>query len=122
MENVVPFKIQILAIVGSLLFMLMIARLIMKGKLREEYSIVWLCSTVVLMVFAFWRNGIELIAAALGVYYAPAILFLFAIFAIIIFLVHISVVNSRQHREIKDLAQQVAFLKEELQKKVQQNG
>ncbi|MCC6837083.1 MAG: DUF2304 family protein, partial [Bacteroidia bacterium] len=35
-------KIQIIAIATSLLFLLYIVRLIIKGKLREEYSIVWI--------------------------------------------------------------------------------
>lgn len=117
MENVIPFKIQLLSIVGSLLFMYFIFRLIVKGKLREEYSIIWIVCTVLLMVFAFWRNGLDLIAKLLGVYYAPALIFLGAIFAIILFLVHLSVVNSKLQKQIKDLAQQHALLKTELENK-----
>ncbi|MCW3076249.1 MAG: hypothetical protein JWO32_858 [Bacteroidetes bacterium] len=117
MENVVPYKIQLLSIVGSLLFMLFIFRLIVKGKLREEYSIVWIVCTLFLMVFAFWRNGLDIVAKLLGVYYAPALVFLGAIFAIIIFLVHLSVINSKLQKQMKDLAQEHALLKAELQKK-----
>jgi hypothetical protein len=116
MENVVPFKIQIIAIIGSLLFLFFISRLIINGKLREEYSIIWICCTIVLIVFAIWRNGIELIANLLGVYYAPALLFLFAIFAIIFFLVHLSVTNSKQQKQIKNLAQEIAILKQNTEK------
>jgi hypothetical protein len=115
MENVIPFKIQILSIIGSLLFMFFIFRLITKGKLREEYSIVWIFCTIILLSFAIWRNGLDLIAKFLGVYYAPALIFLGAIFAIIIFLVHLSVVNSKQHNQIKLLAQELALLKNKLE-------
>jgi hypothetical protein len=116
MENVIPFKIQIIAIIGSLLFLFFISKLIVSGRLREEYSIVWFLCTIILLVLAIWRNGIEIIAAALGVYYAPALLFLIAIFAIIVFLVHLSVVNSKQHKQIKNLTQEIALLKEQIQK------
>ena len=98
MENVVPYKIQIISIVGALLFMFFIFRLITKGKLRAEYSITWIVCTLILILFSFWRNGLDIIAKFLGVYYAPALIFLVAIFAIIIFLVHLSVVNSKQQR------------------------
>lgn len=111
MENVVPYKIQILSILGALLFMFFIFRLIVKGRLREEYSILWIVCTIVLLIFSFWRNGLDIIAKFLGVYYAPALIFLAAIFAIIIFLVHLSVVNSKQQKQIKDLAQELAILK-----------
>ena len=117
MENVVPFKIQILSILGTVLFMLFIFRLIVKGRLREEYSILWIVCTLVLLVFSFWRGGLDLIAKYLGIYYAPALIFLGAIFAIIIFLVHLSVVNSKQHRQIKDLAQELALLKDQFKEK-----
>jgi hypothetical protein len=95
--------------------MLFIFRLVMKGKLREEYSIVWIVCTIVLIVFAFWRGGLDLIAKQLGIYYAPALIFLGAIFAIIIFLVHLSVINSKLQKQIKDLAQEHALLKKELE-------
>jgi hypothetical protein len=84
--------------------------------LREEYSIVWIICTLFLLLFAIWRNGLDIIAKLLGVFYAPALIFLGAIFAIIIFLVHLSVVNSRQQKQIKELAQELALLKNQLQK------
>jgi hypothetical protein len=112
MENVVPYKIQILSILGALGFMFFIFRLIAKGKLREEYSIVWIICTLVLLVFSIWRDGLDVVAKLLGVYYAPSLIFLAAIFAIIIFLVHLSVVNSKQHEQIKKLTQEMALLKE----------
>ncbi len=114
MENVVPYKIQILSIIGALAFMFFIFRLIVKGKLREEYSIIWIVCTVILLVFSFWRNGLDVMAKLLGVYYAPALVFLAAIFAIIVFLVHLSVVNSKQHEQIKKLTQEMAILKNKI--------
>src|SRR5205085_2878247 len=97
----IPFKIQVLSIAGSIVFMLFIFRLISKRKLREEYSIIWIVCTALLLLFAFWRNGLDVVARALGVYYAPALVFLGAIFAMIIFLVHLSVVVSKQHNNIR---------------------
>jgi hypothetical protein len=114
MENVVPYKIQILSILGALSFMFFIFRLIAKGKLREEYSTVWIICTLVLLVFSIWRDGLDVIAKLLGVFYAPSLVFLAAIFAIIVFLVHLSVVNSKQHEQIKKLTQEMALLKEKI--------
>ena len=111
MENVIPYKIQILSIISAIIFMLFIFRLIIKGKLREEYSIIWIVCTLILLLLSFWRNGLDIIAKLLGVYYAPALIFLAAIFAIMLFLVHLSVVNSKQHSQIKLLAQELALLK-----------
>lgn len=114
MENVVSYRLQIIAIITALVFMFFIFRLIAKGKLREEYSFIWIVCTVLLLLFSIWRNGLDVIAKLLGIFYAPSIIFLAAIFAIVIFLVHLSVVNSRQHKQIKDLTQEMALLKEKL--------
>jgi hypothetical protein len=115
MENVIPYRLQLLAISIAILFMFFIFRLIAKGKLREEYSFIWIVCTALLLLFAIWRNGLDVIAKLMGIYYAPSLIFLGAIFAIVIFLVHLSVVNSRQHKQIKDLTQEMALLKEKME-------
>ncbi len=115
MQNVIPYRLQILAIITALAFMFFVFRLITKGKLREEYSFVWIVCTALLLLFSFWRNGLDVIAKLLGVYYAPALVFMAAIFAIVLFLVHLSVVNSKQHEQIKTLTQEMALLKKKLE-------
>lgn len=117
MENVISYRLQIIAIATALIFMFFIFRLIAKGKLREEYSFIWIVCTALLLLFAVWRDGLDVIAKLLGIYYAPSLIFLGAIFAIVVFLVHLSVVNSKQHQQIKDLAQEMALLKEKLEAK-----
>ncbi len=115
MENVIPYRLQIIAIISALIFMFFIFRLISKGKLREEYSFIWIICTGLLLFFSIWRNGLDIIANLLGVFYAPSLIFMGAIFAIVVFLVHLSVVNSKQHKQIKELAQELALLKEKLE-------
>jgi len=110
-------KIQIIAIAVSLLFLFYIIRLIVKGKLREEYSIVWIACTVLLIVFSFWRSGLEIMAHLLGVYEAPNLVFTGAIFAVFIYLLHLSVVVSKLHKQNKQLAQEIALLRQEMKKK-----
>ncbi len=110
-------KIQIIAIAVSLLFLIYIMRLIIKGKLREEYSIVWIVCTIVLIAFSFWRNGLEVLAHILGIYEAPNLVFSGAIFAIFIYLLHLSIVVSKLHSQNKQLAQEIALLKNEFGKK-----
>ena len=111
--NIIPFKVQIISIIGVLLFMYVVVRLIIRGKLREEYSIVWILGTVILIVFSIWRQGLQDIAALLNVSYAPSLLFLIAIFAIICFLLHLSIVVSKFQSQIKDLTYELAMLKQE---------
>lgn len=111
----VPLTIQIISLLGASLFLAFIFRLIVKGRLREEYSILWIACTLVLIIFSIWRKGLEQISLALGVFYPPSLVFLGAIFAILVFLVHLSVVVSRLQNQIKVLSQEVALLRNELE-------
>jgi len=108
-------RIQLITIIINLLFVAYISWLIVKGKLREEYAIVWIICTIVLIVFSFWRKGLDVVAKAFGVYEAPNLIFTACIFVILIYLLHLSVVASRLHRQNKKIAQEVALLREELQ-------
>ena len=111
MENIIPVRIQIVSIVGSLAFLFFIARLIVRGKLRSEYSVVWLLCTMLLILFSFWRDGLRVVAEYLGIFYAPSLVFMGTIFAIIVFLVHLSIVVSRLQHETGVLAQEIALLR-----------
>ena len=117
MDKVVPLKIQIIAIVLSLGFLAYIGRLIIKGKLREEYSFVWLVGTLILIIFSFWRDGLEIMAKLLGVFDAPNLVFMVAIFAVFIYLLHLSVTVSKLQSNNKELAQKLTLLNEKLKKK-----
>jgi hypothetical protein len=114
MDTVVPLRIQILSIIGSVFFLMLIGRLILKGKLREEYAIIWVACTVALLVLSFWRAGLERAASLLGVFYAPSLIFLAALFGIIVFLVHLTVVATRLEHQNRLLAQELALLRNEL--------
>ena len=109
-----PITIQIFSLIGTLIFLAFIARLIVRGKLREEYSFIWIVCAIILLVFSAWRDGLTQISRLLGVFYPPSLIFLTAIFAIICFLVHLSVVNSKLQNSIKELTQEVAILKKEV--------
>ncbi len=110
MENIVPLKIQIATILISLGFLSYIGRLIVRGRLREEYAFVWVACTAVLLFFAVWRDGLNVVSSALGVFYPPSLVFMGAIFAILIYLLHLSVEVSRLRSINKNLAQKIAMM------------
>lgn len=113
-------RIQIITILANLLFLFYISRLIVKGKLREEYAIVWVICTVFLMVFSFWTDGLELLRKLTGVVVAANLVFTGFIFAILIYLLHLSVVASKLYNDNKKLGQEIALLKEQFNKFIEE--
>jgi len=114
MGNIEPIRIQIISIIVSLGFLLSIGRLVAKGRLRAEYSVIWIILSLILVLFSFWRSGLEFFAKLLGVYYGINLAFAVAIFAIFIYLLHLSIVASKLYEQNKALAQEMALLKEKL--------
>lgn len=110
-------RIQILAIAASFAFLAFIARLIIKGKLREEYALIWIISSVLLIAFSFWRQGLKIISDFVGVFDPPNLVFTGAIFAVLIYLLHLSIVVSKLQEQNKTLAQDIALLKEKMRDK-----
>ena len=104
-------RIQILSITASILVILLIIHLIRRRKLREEYSIMWLVGSAVLIVFAIWRRLLDIIAQLVGVYYAPTVLLLVGLLFGALMFLHFTVVISKQADENKIMAQEIALLK-----------
>lgn len=109
-------RIQIITIGINFAFIYYIARLIIKGKLREEYAIVWCICTFVLIVFSFWTKGLDVMSKLFGVFEPPNLVFTAFIFIILIYLLHLSVVSSKAQESITRLTQELALMKEKMEK------
>ena len=105
-------RIQIITIILDILFIYYISRLIIKGKLREEYAIIWCLCTLILVVFTLWREGLQVMAKMAGVFEPPNLVFMGFIFGILIYLLHLSVTVSKLQNNIRNLSQEIAMLKE----------
>lgn len=114
-------RIQIIAIIGSLAFLAMVAKLITARMLKEAYAILWLIFAGIFLLFSCWKKGLDYLAELFGIYYPPALLFLFLIVALIFVLVQFSVVISSQNEKIKTLCQELALLKHETSTKKHDN-
>src|SRR6202012_2141767 len=107
-------RIQIITIVINLLFVFYVSRLIIKNRLREEYAIIWSICTLIIIVFSIWRDGLAVMSKLFGVYEPPNLVFTAFIFVILVYLLHLSVVNSKLQRNLTSLSQELALIKEKL--------
>ena len=109
-------RIQLIAIVGSLLFVFFVFELIRRKKLKEAYAMIWLIMGMFFIVLAVWQQGLVLLSTFCGIYYAPAFLFLVLLMTLTVILIQFSIVISRQADKIKALGQESALMKEQLNK------
>ncbi len=107
-------RIQFITLVVCIALLAYVTRLVIKGKLRVEYSIFWILVSLLLVLFTFWKTGFELIARKLEVYEAPNLIFTVAIFTVFVYLLHLSVVNTKLQKSNKKLAQEIAILNQKI--------
>ena len=104
-------RIQVFAIAASVLLLLSIFELIRRGKLREEYSLVWLGSAILFLFFSVFRGAFEAVGEFFGIAYRPALLILVTLSVGFVLMVRFSVIISRLTAENKRLAQEMAILR-----------
>lgn len=107
---------QYIAIVVSISLFLFILYLVRKKMIKEEYSLLWLFSSVIFIFFSIWRDGLEFFAKLMGIAYPPAALFLILLLAIFLILIEFSINISRLSERNKTLAQELALTRQKLEK------
>jgi hypothetical protein len=110
--------LKILAIVGSGSLLFVVVELIRRGRLKEKYSLLWLLSGVVLLIFSLSREVLGYVSSLLGIFYPPSFLFLLAFLFLLLITLHFSVVISGLSEKNKHLAQEVALLHQQIQETV----
>ena len=107
-------RLQIVSIGATLALFVLVFELVRRRRLMERYALLWLFSTVVLLGLAVWKDLLEQVASAIGIFYAPSALFVVAFGFILVILLHFSLVISRLADQTKVLAQRVGLLQERL--------
>jgi hypothetical protein len=102
-------RVQIVAIAATLVLLLGVLELVRSRRLLERYAILWLFSATALLALAAWKGLLQKAADAVGIYYAPSALFVFAFGFILMLLLHFSVAVSRLAEQSKVLAQRLAL-------------
>jgi hypothetical protein len=105
-------RIQLVSIIASVLLLLGVLELVRRRRLMERYALLWLLSTIVLIVLASWPEALQKISRAIGIAYPPNALFFVAFAFVLFLLLHFSTAVSRLSDQTKILAQRLALLEE----------
>jgi hypothetical protein len=107
-------RVQIVAILVTGGLFVLVFELVRRRRLMERYALLWLFAAATLLGLAVWRNLLETIASAVGIFYAPSALFVIAFGFVLIMLLHFSLVTSRLADQNKVLAQRLGLLQQRL--------
>lgn len=103
-------RVELVAILGSLTLLISVLELVRQKQLGAGYALLWLLTTLALLILSLWRDLLDVLAQLVGIFYPPAALFVIAFGFLLIILLQFSIVITRLSRENKKLAQQIALL------------
>lgn len=104
-------RVTLFSICASAALLLYILEMVRRRRLREEYSILWLFGSAVILVLSVKQDWLDGIAHAAGIVYPPSFLFLVGILFILLILIHFSIAISKLHQMNKKMAQEMALMK-----------
>ncbi len=105
---------RVIAILVSGGLLLLILELVRRKRLMERYALLWLFSTLVLLVLSVWSGLLNSLASVFGISYPPSALFAVAFGVVLVLLVHFSLAVSRLSDQNKVLAQRIGLLQQRL--------
>jgi hypothetical protein len=103
-------RVEIVMILGSVGLLFIVLELVRRRRLKEEYSLLWLLTAVVLLALSLWRSSLDLIAKLMGIFYPPTALFVIGFGFVLLLLLYFSTIISQLSGENNSLTQRIAIL------------
>lgn len=103
-------RAQLIAVIGTVLFLGFVIELVRRRKLVERYALLWMLVALVGVILAVWNGGLNWLADRSGIESPTNALFLLGLVAIVAVLLNFSVAISRLSEETRILAQTISRL------------
>jgi hypothetical protein len=101
------------AVLTSLATLAVIIELVRRRKLKEEYSWLWILTTLVMVALSGWYGLVEWLTHITGAVTPTTTLFIFGLLFLLLISVHFSTVISRLTQQVRRLTQELAILQAE---------
>jgi hypothetical protein len=104
------WPLRVIGIVGSVALLVIILELVRRRQLKEEYTVLWVITGVVLLLLAAWEGLLRVVAEAIGASSEASMLYFFGLIFVMLLLLHFSVRVSRLERRVTSMVQEIALL------------
>lgn len=104
------WRIRLLTVGGAVVILLMVVELVRRRKLKEEYSVLWVGTAVLILILSIWFSLLRSITSAIGAISPASTLFFFGLLFCIVLLLHFSVRISSLERRLTTLVQEVGLM------------
>ena len=108
-----PASTRIVALLVSTTFLLIVFNLVRRGRLKEEYTPIWVVVAVGIMALSVWSALLRWITLMVGAWTASSTLFFLGELFLLVLCLNYAVRLSRLSAQLQRLAQELALLKEQ---------
>ena len=102
-------RIRIITIIGAVGVLLIVLDLVRRRKLKEEYSVLWVVTALVVLVLAIWYDLLTSITSLVGATAPASTIFFFGLLFFLVLMLHFSVRISTLERRLTELIQDVGI-------------
>jgi len=106
-----PTSTRVVAWLVSLTFLLLVFNLVRRGKLKEEYTPIWVVVALGIMTLSMSSGVLRWMTHAIGAWTASSTLFFFGELFLLVLCLNYAVRLSRMNVQLKRLAQEIALLR-----------
>jgi hypothetical protein len=110
-----PVNQQIFALIVSALVFIFVVELVRRRRLREEYSVLWLATSVIMFILVLRYEWLVALTSFIGAGLPTTTLFLCSIIFLMLVSVQFCIKISRLTEQVKDLCQENALMRLELE-------
>jgi len=114
-----PLQQQIFALIISALVFVIVIDMVRKRRLREEYSVLWLLTSVLMFVLVFRYEWLVALTDLIGAGLPTTTLFLSSIIFLMLLSVQFCIKISQLTDQVKNLSQENALMKREIESLVE---
>ena len=117
-----PIRQKIFALIAAIALCIFIVEMVRRRKLREEYSWLWLITSLGIIILVIWYDLLVFITEMIGAALPTTTLFVFGLLFLLLIALHYSVKISSLTDQVRKLAQKIAILQSELDERKAERG
>jgi len=114
-----PLQQQIFALIVSALVFVIVIDMVRKRRLREEYSVLWLVTSVLMFALVLRYEWLVALTSMIGAGLPTTTLFLGSIIFLMLLSVQFCIKISQLTDQVKNLSQENALMKREIESLVE---
>lgn len=106
-------KARLICIVVGLIVLGIVSFLVRRRRIYNFYAITWFLVSIAFFCMGIFPSVVNNIATLLGIYFTPAAILVVALGGIGVIVLHLSIIVSEQHTQIRQFEKEMALLRKQ---------